>query len=140
MFQNFSKITTLNLSHAVPVKTKVEISQIFEAFFKYMNFITSNCPKFIRAFSQLFFDLSRNPLCFFTEKRVVQTAGDVVYDRSSISSQRECTVTKFSQLWTGFSQSLLTNFNLLYICNQIVQKMSEYFCPFLILPSLKSKF
>ena len=83
--KNVSKFLK-NHHHAVPVKSKVEISQIFEAFFKYMNFITSNCPKFIRAFSQLFFDLSRNPLCFFTEKRVVQTAGDVVYDRSSISS------------------------------------------------------
>ena len=41
MFQDFWEITTLNLSHAVPVKTKVEISQIFEAFFKYMNHFKS---------------------------------------------------------------------------------------------------
>jgi len=32
--------------------------------------------------SQLFFDLSQNPFCFFTEKRVVQTAGDVVYTKT----------------------------------------------------------
>jgi hypothetical protein len=38
MPQNFCEITTLDLSHVMPVKSTVEISQNFEAFSDYMNF------------------------------------------------------------------------------------------------------
>ena len=34
----FSKISTIDLSHEVPVKSTVEISQNFVAFSEYMNF------------------------------------------------------------------------------------------------------
>ena len=35
---NFSKISTVDLSYVVPVKSTVEISQNFVAFSEYMNF------------------------------------------------------------------------------------------------------
>ena len=38
----FCKISTLLLSYAVPVKSKVEISQNFVAFSEYMNFKSLN--------------------------------------------------------------------------------------------------
>ena len=41
MAQNFYKITTLDLSYVVRIKSTVEISQNFVAFSEYMNFNTS---------------------------------------------------------------------------------------------------
>ena len=42
MPQNVCEITTLDLSHVVPVKSTVEISQNFVAFLEYMNFKNEN--------------------------------------------------------------------------------------------------
>ena len=80
----FCKISTLGLSHVVPIKSKVEISQNFVAFLEYMNF--SNvaviiCPSWLTEFTNsgkhlqnfivmhfrhFFFCKDEIPYCLFT--------------------------------------------------------------------------
>ena len=71
MPQNFCKITTLDLSHVVPVKSTVEILQNFVAFSEYMNFNWKISEKYLTIRIQINLHLDPTLNLFKQEPNVI---------------------------------------------------------------------